>query len=279
MLEVDDVHGLAQLDAVRPRQRGDGRVSVLPGDNNQLRLYARLRQMGSSAYDGYMLRTNQLPGTDQVLLERVDNDTFVTLKTINQELVAGDVLLLRVQGPTLEAWRNDGTSWARLGFASDSTYAAAGNVGVGMRGTSGRVDDFGARTLGAPATTPPSAPQNLQATPGNAQVSLTWSAPASDGGSQLTGYKLYRGLSPGGEDLVNPVGTPSGTTFTDTTAVNGTTYYYVVKASNAVGNSPPSNEASATPVALVPPSSRAPSSTTSTASRIRCRTRGAGRTA
>ena len=62
-------------------------------------------------------------------------------------------------------------------------------------------------TPAAPAT-PPSAPQNLQATPGNAQVSLTWSAPASDGGAQLTGYKLYRGLSPGGEDLVTPSARP-----------------------------------------------------------------------
>src|SRR5262249_25709474 len=120
----------------------------------QLRLYARLRQTGSSAYDGYMLRTNQLAGTDQVMLERIDNDTFTTLKVINQELVAGDVLLLRVKGQTLEAWRNNGTGWALLGVAPDSTYSAAGFVGVGLRGTTGRVDDFGARTLGRAVITP-----------------------------------------------------------------------------------------------------------------------------
>ena len=50
----------------------------------------------------------------------------------------------------------------------------------------------------APAT-PPSAPQSLQATAGNNQVVLSWSAPLSDGGSALTGYKLFRATSPGGQ--------------------------------------------------------------------------------
>src|SRR4029450_9796461 len=88
----------------------------------------------------------------------------------------------------------------------------------------------------APAT-PPSAPQNLQATGGNAQVSLTWSAPASDGGSQVTGYKIYRSTSPGTETLLpSPPGT--GTSYSDLTALNGTTYYYKVSAVNAVNEGP-----------------------------------------
>ena len=41
------------------------RVTTLPGTNNQLRLYARLQQPGVGG-SGYMLRTNQLTGTDQV---------------------------------------------------------------------------------------------------------------------------------------------------------------------------------------------------------------------
>ena len=46
------------------------------------------------------------------------------------------------------------------------------------------------------AATAPSAPQSLQATAGNAQVSLSWTAPASDGGSLISGYKVYRGTAP-----------------------------------------------------------------------------------
>jgi hypothetical protein len=227
------------------------RLSVLPGDNNQLRLLARVQQPGTAGYDGYMLRPNQLPGTDQILFERVDNGNFVPLLTVNQDLVAGDLFLLRVKGSIIEAWRQRGTSWTRLGLVVDSTYAAAGYVGVGIRGTTGRADDFGARTLGA-SSSPPGAPTGLSATPGDAQVALSWSAPASDGGSPVTGYKIYRSTSSGSETLLaSPSGT--GMSYPDTSAVNGTTYYYKVSALNAVGEGGLSNEASGTPTDLVPP--------------------------
>jgi Fibronectin type III domain len=228
------------------------RLSVLPGDNNQLRLLARVQQPGTAGYDGYMLRPNQLPGTDQVLFERVDDGNFVPLLTVNQDLVAGDLFLLRVKGSIMEAWRQRGTTWTRLGVVTDSTYSGAGYVGVGMRGTTGRADDFGARTLGGAGPTPPTVPLNLQATGGNGQVSLTWSAPASDGGSQVTGYKIYRSTSAGTETLLaSPPGT--GTSYVDSGLQNGTTYYYKVSAVNAVNEGPLSTEASATPTDLVPP--------------------------
>ena len=225
------------------------RLSTLPGTGNAIRLYVRVQQPGSSVYDGYMLRTNQLAGTDQVFVDRIDNSAVVNRLTVNQELAAGDVLLLRAKGSSLEAWRNDGSNWSRLGVVTDPTYSAVGFTGVGIRGTTGRLDDFGARTMGA--ATAPSAPQNLQATPGNAQVSLTWNAPSSDGGSPLTSYTVYRGTSPNPTSLhASGLGSAS---YLDTSAANGTTYYYRVTASNAVGESPYSNEVQATPNALVAP--------------------------
>src|SRR5437667_161515 len=104
--------------------------------------------------------------------------------------------------------------------------------------------------LSAPPT-PPSAPQNLAATGGNAQVTLTWQAPASDGGSPITNYKIYRGLAPTTETLLTTVG--NVLTYTDTTVTNGVTYYYQVSAVNAAGEGPRSNEASATPSPPPPP--------------------------
>src|SRR5437773_2452944 len=104
--------------------------------------------------------------------------------------------------------------------------------------------------LSAPPT-PPSAPQNLAATGGNAQVTLTWQAPASDGGSPITNYKIYRGLAPTTETLLTTVG--NVLTYTDTSVTNGVTYYYQVSAVNGAGEGPRSNEASATPSPPPPP--------------------------
>lgn len=100
-----------------------------------------------------------------------------------------------------------------------------------------------------PATVP-SAPQGLAATGGNSQVSLSWSAPSSSGGSAITGYNIYRGTSSGGEGTTPlTVVSRNSLSYTDTSVVNGQIYYYTVRASNSVGTGPKSNEASATPLA------------------------------
>src|SRR5437879_5671384 len=104
-----------------------------------------------------------------------------------------------------------------------------------------------------PPNSPPSAPQNLAATGGNAQVTLTWQAPASDGGSPITNYKIYRGLAPGSETLLTTLG--NVLTYTDSAVTNGVPYYYQVSAVNSPGEGAKSNEASATPNAPPPPPS------------------------
>src|SRR5207247_2026922 len=104
-----------------------------------------------------------------------------------------------------------------------------------------------------PPNSPPSAPQNLAATGGNAQVTLTWQAPASDGGSPITNYKIYRGGAPSTETLLTTVG--NVLTYTDSAVTNGVTYYYQVSAVNNQGEGAKSNEASATPNAAPPPPS------------------------
>jgi hypothetical protein len=75
-------------------------------------------------------------------------------------------------------------------------------------------------------------------------ISLNWAASPSAG---VTGYNIYRGTSPGAESStpLNAGGPVSGTAFTDTTTVSGTTYYYVIKATNGSVESPPSTELSA----------------------------------
>src|SRR5439155_599950 len=98
-----------------------------------------------------------------------------------------------------------------------------------------------------PPATPPGAPSGLSATAGDGSVSLSWSAPGSDGGAPITNYKIYRGTVAGGQlSLIATV--PNVLSYTDSPLTNGKTYYYKVTAVNEVGEGPPSNEASATPV-------------------------------
>jgi predicted phage tail protein len=94
----------------------------------------------------------------------------------------------------------------------------------------------------------PGSPINLTATPGNAKVTLTWTAPTSNGGSAILGYKLYRGTSSGGETLYATLGNVL-TVVNSKNIVNGVTYYYKVSAFNSAGPGPLSNELSATPTA------------------------------
>jgi len=101
------------------------------------------------------------------------------------------------------------------------------------------------------------APTGLTATAGNGQVVLAWTASTG-----ATSYNVYRATSSGGEGTT-PIETGvTGTSYTDSTVSNGTTYYYKVAAVNTGGTSALSNEASALPK-VVPPS--APTSPTATA--------------
>eukprot|EP01113_Clastostelium_recurvatum_P009919 TRINITY_DN14840_c0_g1_i2.p1 TRINITY_DN14840_c0_g1~~TRINITY_DN14840_c0_g1_i2.p1 ORF type:complete len:816 (-),score=-14.65 TRINITY_DN14840_c0_g1_i2:149-2596(-) len=106
--------------------------------------------------------------------------------------------------------------------------------------------------------TAPAAPTALTASAGNAQVSLTWTASAG-----ATSYSVKRALSPSGP-FTTIAANVSGTSFNNTGLINGTTYYYVVTAKNAVGESVNSTTATATPVAGVT-TPAAPTALTATA--------------
>ncbi|MGH8273442.1 MAG: choice-of-anchor tandem repeat GloVer-containing protein [Gammaproteobacteria bacterium] len=106
--------------------------------------------------------------------------------------------------------------------------------------TYGTVFKFSGVIAGAPP-----APGSLSAIPGNASVTLTWTA-----SSGATSYNVYQGTSAGGE-AAKPVKT--GITDTNATVTglsNGTAYYFTVAAVNDSGISAYSNEASATPLAI-----------------------------
>ena len=63
-----------------------------------------------------------------------------------------------------------------------------------------------------------------------------------------TSYILKRGTSSGNE-TTTVISGYTGTSYTNTALANGTTYYYLVAATDAGGTGPNSSEASATPSA------------------------------
>jgi fibronectin type 3 domain-containing protein len=89
----------------------------------------------------------------------------------------------------------------------------------------------------------PATPAGLAAVAASGQVMLTWAATPG-----ATSYQVYRGTSSGLYDTTRDAG--DATSYVDSEALDGTTYYYAVKASSqtpARGTSPYSDEAPARP--------------------------------
>ncbi|MFN2455015.1 MAG: PKD domain-containing protein [Pyrinomonadaceae bacterium] len=85
-----------------------------------------------------------------------------------------------------------------------------------------------------PEPTAPGAPR-VSVTRDGAGVYLSWPEP-DNGGSAITGYKVYRGTTSGGETLLASVAAGKDPTpFSDLTTDASTTYFYRVTATNAAG--------------------------------------------
>lgn len=139
-------------------------------------------------------------------------------------------------GYTTVASAISGTTYTDTGLINGTAYyyvvSGANGGGQGPNST---------ETAATPVA-PPGAPTGLAANPGNATVALNWTASAG-----ATSYNVKRSNTSGsGYALV--ASAVATTTYTDSSVSNGTTYYYVVTALNAGGQSANSTQASASPV-------------------------------
>jgi cytochrome c biogenesis protein CcdA/fibronectin type 3 domain-containing protein len=156
------------------------------------------------------------------------------------------------QGITPIATLGNVLTYTNTGLTNGATYYYKVSA-VNSKGEGVSCIEVSATPIGSPT-----AIQNLQTNPGDAYINLTWHAPASNGGSPITNYQVWRGASSGTETFLTNV--YPNLWFKDTGLTNGQTYYYLIKAENAVGLGPSSNEVSArpSPQQTVPDAPRSP---------------------
>ncbi|MBA4149187.1 MAG: fibronectin type III domain-containing protein [Verrucomicrobia bacterium] len=146
------------------------------------------------------------------------------------------------------------TSFNNTGLSANTTYyyvVRASNSG----GASANSNQASATT----AQNPPAAPSNLTATTvSQTQINLSW----TDNSSNESNFIVGRSTTSGGPYTDIATLGANVTSFNNTGLIAGTTYYYVVRASNSGGSSANSAQASAT---TLPNAPAAPSGLTATA--------------
>ena len=209
------------------------------------------------------------PGSEQVTANTTYNFSSWLLAKTTTETISETVIWINSSGASLssqtigtltdsaKAWVNlSGSQTAPAGAVSADLYFTGTVASAGEVHYLDDVTTTAATTPPpAPDTTPPSVPSGLTATPGIVanSVNLSWAASTDNtGGSGLAGYYVLRSTSPASG--YSTLGQVSGTTYSDTTAVAATTYYYEVEAYDKAGNiSAPSSSASiTTPTPVVP---------------------------
>ncbi|MFB9751156.1 fibronectin type III domain-containing protein [Paenibacillus hodogayensis] len=201
---------------------------------------------GDSVASAPASATPQVPAPGAPVLQSTAGDGQATLKW---NLVNG------ATGYKIFQSNAPGTYGAELNTVSGSVYSYSA---TGL--TNGTPYYFTVKAVNAGGDSPasnevsatpqvpaPGAPVLHSATAGNGQATLTWNLV-----NGATGYRVFQSNTPGtyGAEL----GSVSGSvySYSATGLTNGTTYYFTVKATNAGGDSPASNEVSATPQVPAP---------------------------
>ena len=180
--------------------------------------------------------------TGQVGLTWTDNagrtaDGYRILRAVNHGAfnLYASLPAFSVTPPSTATWSDTGVQPATFYEYRIQAYNVSGS------------NDF----TGTGTTTLTLAPTALAATAASNAVTLAWTAPAG-----AVASNVYRGTAPGAESLLTA--NVAGTSYTDTTAVSGTRYYYVVTAVN--GNIAPvaSESARSNEVTALPPANSVP---------------------
>ena len=156
--------------------------------------------------------TSATPGNSEVALvwtaPSSNGGSSITNYKLYRGTTSGGETLLATSGNVLTYTDNSLTNGQTYYY----TVTAVNPAGEGPFSNELNAEPFGS----------PTAPQNLQAIPGDAFINLTWQAPINNGGSAITNYQVWRGLSTGAETFFANAGLELW--FNDTGLTNGQTY-------------------------------------------------------
>ena len=122
-------------------------MSVKGAAGDPITLFGRAKDIGAN-WDSYMARANpQASAPDNFEIVETTNGTGAVLLTALNEVASGEKLGMRIYADVIESWWYDGTDWWCISQITDATLTAPGYIGVGIRGTTAKADDFSFRPL------------------------------------------------------------------------------------------------------------------------------------
>ncbi len=112
-------------------------------------LYARIVSPNTTGITGYGLRCRPWQATEINLVKVLDSSADSSILAIDQTLATGDSVGFKIVGTTLTVYHKPAAgSWTQIGTVTDSTYSAAGKIGVRtLDDGSLAFDDFGGGAL------------------------------------------------------------------------------------------------------------------------------------
>lgn len=178
------------------------------------------------------------PGNGVTFQRRTSTGGSTTVTVVGAVTAPRWVKLVRTGNSFAAYYSSDGVAWAQVGISQTINLASSATLGLAV--TSHADGTLGASTMDNVTVGLPASPAGLNAVAGNNQVALHWNAVTG-----ATRYNVKRATVNGGPYTSTNI--IAGVTFTNSGLLNGTTYYYVVSALNAAGESANSSQVAATP--------------------------------